>query len=59
MIVLARRRDTHTRPTHMALEPFYIFLRRQENPALRKNYTSELHQVMILHLSRAGLTSWI
>jgi hypothetical protein len=44
-------------PTHQTTNSFYITLRRQENPALRQSYASELHQVVLLHLSRAGLTS--
>jgi hypothetical protein len=41
-------------------ELFYITLRRQKNLALQENYASELHQVINLNLSRAGLTrtSW-
>ena len=44
--------------TPQTQQPFYITFRRQKDHALRENYASELHQVMILHLSRAGLTSW-
>ena len=47
----------YPRPTHPTQRPFYITLNRQKNHALRENYASELHQVMIIHLSRAGLTS--
>ena len=42
---------------HRTREPFYITPRRQKNPASRENYASELHQVMILRLSRVGRTS--
>ena len=45
-------------PSHRTPKPFYIALRRQKDPALRQNYALELYQVMILHLSRAGLTYW-
>ena len=43
--------------THRTREPFYITPCRQKNPASRENYASELHQVMILRLSRVGRTS--
>jgi hypothetical protein len=43
---------------HRTRKPFYITSRRQRNPALRENYASELHQVMILRLSRVGRTSY-
>jgi hypothetical protein len=43
--------------THQTQKPFYITLRRQKNHAFRGNFASELHQVIILHLSRVGLTS--
>ena len=36
----------------------YITLGREKDPALQENYASELYQVMILHRSKAGLTSW-
>jgi hypothetical protein len=49
----------HTCPTHRTPNPFYIALCRQKSPALRQNYASELQQEMILHLSRACLTSCI
>ena len=39
-------------------KPFYITLRRTKDPALWENYASKLYRVMILHLLRAGLTSW-
>ena len=43
--------------SHLAPKPFYTTFRRQTNPALQENYASELYLVMILHVSRAGLTS--
>ena len=46
-----------TRTSHRTPKPFYITLGREKDPALRENYACELYQVMILHLSRAGLTS--
>ena len=42
---------------HRTREPFYITPCRQINPASRENYASELHQVMILRLSRVDRTS--
>ena len=44
-------------PSHRIPKPSYITLRREIGPALLENYASELYQVMILQLSRAGLTS--
>jgi hypothetical protein len=44
-------------PTHRTQKPFYIISRGQTCPALVENYASELHQVMILRLSRVGQTS--
>ena len=46
-----------TRPSHRRRKPFYITSPLQKNPASRENYASELHQVMILRLSRVGRTS--
>jgi hypothetical protein len=43
--------------THQARMPFYITPCRQKNPASVENYAFELHQVMILRLSRVGRTS--
>ena len=44
--------------SHWTPKPFYITLCRQKNPALQENYASELCRVVILHLSRAVLTSF-
>ena len=54
---LARETSGYLRPTHQTRKPFYITPCRQENPASRENYASELHQVMIMCLSRVGRTS--
>jgi hypothetical protein len=43
--------------THQTQKPFYITPFRQTNPALREKYASELHQAMIIRLSRVGRTS--
>ena len=55
---LTRKSWSHSGGTHRTREPFYITPRRQKNPASRENYASELHQVMILRLSRVGRTSY-
>jgi hypothetical protein len=57
IMILGSQANRDTRPTHQTPKPFYITLRRQINPPLGENFACELHQVMILHLSRAGLTS--
>ena len=44
-------------PTHQARKPFYITPCREKNPPSQENYASELHQAMILRLSRVGRTS--
>ena len=38
--------------THQTRKPFYVTPSRQKDHASRENYTSELHQAMILRLSR-------
>ena len=48
----------YTCPTHQKQQAFYITLPREKDLGLLENYASELHQVMILHLSRAGMISW-
>ena len=53
--MMARRK---ARRTHQTQRSFYITLQRQEGHVLLEKYASELHQVMIMHLSRAGLISW-
>ena len=42
---------------HQTRKPFYTTRYRQKNPASQGNYAYELHQVMILRLSRVGQTS--
>ena len=54
---LTRQSRPHGGGTHRTRKPFYITPCHQTNPASRENYASELHQVMILHLSRVGRTS--
>jgi hypothetical protein len=44
-------------PTNQIRKLFYITLCRQKNPASLENYASELHQVMILRLSKVDQTS--
>ena len=44
-------------PSHQTPQPFYTIFRRHKDHALRENYASDLQQVMIMHLSREGLTS--
>ena len=44
-------------PTHQTRKPFYTTPRRQKDSLSRKNYASELHQVMVLRLSKIGRTS--
>ena len=44
-------------PTHQTRKPFYITPFRKEDPALRENYVSELHQAMMLLLLKVGRTS--
>ena len=44
-------------PSHQTRKPFYITTSRQKYHALGENYASELHQVIILRLSRVGRTS--
>ena len=44
-------------PSHQTQNPFYITSHRRKNPVSRENYASELYRVMILRLSRVGLTS--
>ena len=44
-------------PTHQTRKLFYTTSRRQKSLASRENYASELHQVMILRLSRVDRTS--
>ena len=47
------------KPAYYPLEakPFFITPLHQENLASRENYGSELHQLMILRLSKVGQTS--
>ena len=52
-----RRESRRSQGTHRTREPFYITPFHQKNPASREKYASELHQVMILRLSRVGRTS--
>ena len=45
------------RATQRTRKPFYITLRRQETPASREKYASELHEVMNPSHSKVGRTS--
>lgn len=58
MIWLSNQANTHTCPSRQTPKPFFITICHQTNLPFRENYAYELHQVMILNLSRAGLTSW-
>ena len=42
------------RPYYQTQKPFYITICRPKNPVSRENYASELHQAMILRLSKVG-----
>jgi hypothetical protein len=48
----------YTHNTHQTRKPFYITPYRQKDLSSRENYASELHQVVILHLSKVDRTSW-
>jgi hypothetical protein len=56
MTMTARKISTSAFPTHHTRTPFYTTPCRQKNPVSLENYASELHQVMILPLSRVGQT---
>ena len=55
--VMIRPGRGRLRPSHRTRKPFYITTSHQKDHALRENYASELHQVIILRLSRVGRTS--
>ena len=59
MILFTTRRQTqrYAYPTHQTRKPSYITPLRQKNPGSRESYASELHQVIILLLSKVGGTS--